>query len=225
LKENAPVQQSAENPNVERLLANVIDGKQHLHFARGRQIFSQGDPADAIYFIENGKVRISVVSGSGKEAVLAVLGPCDCFGEGCLVRPGSRVTAATAMEDAVLFRVDQVEMLRALEKDAELSQRFIAQILTRNIDLEEDLSDQLFNHSEKRLARVLLKLARLRHPANEPDTKIDKLNHELLAEMVWTTRPRISYFMNKFRKMGFIDYNGELLIIRAKLLTDIVLSD
>jgi CRP/FNR family cyclic AMP-dependent transcriptional regulator len=206
------------------MLDKVNDGKHLLRYPKGRKIFSQGDPAEAIYFIESGKIRISVMSAAGKVAVLAVLGPRDCFGEGCLIRQQIRLSTATALEDAVLFRVEEGAMLRALEKHPELSQVFLAQILARNIDLEADLSDQLFNHSEKRLARVLLKLARLRQPGNEPDTKLGKLNHELLAEMVGTTRPRISYFMNKFRKLGFIDYNGEI-VIRTELLTDVLLHD
>jgi CRP/FNR family cyclic AMP-dependent transcriptional regulator len=212
------------NHYVERMLEKVTGGKQLLSYPKGRKIFSQGDRADEIYFIENGKIRISVMSGAGKEAILAVLGPRDCFGEGCLIRQQVRVSTATALEDATVFRVEGAAMLKALEKHTELSNAFLAQILARNIDLEADLSDQLFNHSEKRLARVLLKLARLQKPGNEPDAKVGKLNHELLAEMVGTTRPRISYFMNKFRKLGFIEYNGEI-IIRTELLTDVVLHD
>jgi CRP/FNR family transcriptional regulator, cyclic AMP receptor protein len=223
-----PSRKSLRNPPppihyIEIMLEKVTE-KQRLKYAKGRQIFSQGDRADAIYFIETGKVRISVISGSGKEAVLAILGPRDCFGEGCLIRQHIRVSAASVLEDAVLFRVEQAPMLNALKKHAGLSQQFLAQVLARNIDLEADLSDQLFNHSEKRLARALLKLARLRKSGSEPDTNIGKLNHELLAEMVGTTRPRISYFMNKFRKLGFIDYNGGITI-RIELLTDLVLHD
>jgi CRP-like cAMP-binding protein len=177
-----------------------------------------------MYFIETGKVKISVISGGGKEAVLAILGPRDFFGEGCLVGQPLRISSANALEPSTLFRVDKAAMLRALSSQPQLNERFIASLLVRNIDLEEDLCDQLFNHSEKRLARVLLKLARLRQPQIVPDAKIPLLSHETLAEMVGTTRSRITHFMNKFRKMGLIDYNGELTV-RAELLTDIVLHD
>ena len=221
---NNPRPEKQEKHYIESMLEKVTDGKGLLKYGRGRKIFSQGDSADAIYFIESGKVRMSVLSGAGKEAVLVILGPRECFGEGSLIRQRIRVNTATALEDAVVFRVEAAAMLNALAKHVELSQSFIAQILARNIDLEADLCDQLFNHSEKRLARVLLKLARLRKHESESDTKIGKVNHELLAEMVGTTRPRISHFMNKFRKMGFIDYNGEI-VIRAELLTDVVLHD
>jgi CRP/FNR family transcriptional regulator, cyclic AMP receptor protein len=212
------------NHYVEKMLEKITAGKQRLICPKRQKVFSQGDPADAIYFIESGKIRISVMSPAGKEAILAILGPRDCFGEGCLIRQQIRLSAATVLEDAILFRVEEAAMVRALNKNADLSHAFLAQILARNIDLEADLSDQLFNHSEKRLARVLLKLARLRTPGSEPDTRVGKLNHELLAEMVGTTRPRISYFMNKFRKLGLIDYNGEI-VIRTELLTDVVLHD
>jgi CRP/FNR family cyclic AMP-dependent transcriptional regulator len=217
-------QQKSANHYIEKMLAKITGGKQRLTAPTGQNIFSQGDRADAIYFIESGKIKISVMSPAGKEATLAVLSQRDCFGEGCLIRQQIRLSTATVLEAAILFRVEQAAMLSALDKHAELAQVFLAQVLARNIDLEADLSDQLFNHSEKRLARVLLKLARLRTPASEPDLKVGKLNHELLAEMVGTTRPRISYFMNKFRKLGLIDYNGEI-IIRTELLTDVVLHD
>jgi CRP-like cAMP-binding protein len=191
---------------------------------RGGRIFSQGDKSDAIYFIEDGKVRISVVSGGGKEAVLVILSSGDFFGEGCLVGQTARISTAMALEASILFRVEKGAMLRALSSQPRLSEKFVASVLMRNINLEEDLCDQLFNHSEKRLARVLLKLARLRQHDALPDAGIPVLSHETLAEMVGTTRSRITHFMNKFRKMGLIDYNGEL-IVRTELLTDVVLHD
>jgi CRP-like cAMP-binding protein len=212
------------DPYVGALLKGITTGKTVLQLEKGDRIFSQGDPTDAIYFIQSGKVKISVISSSGKEAVLAMLGPHDFLGEGCLVRQTLRVSTATAMEASTLFRVDTRSMLGALASQAKLNEKFIALLLARNIDLEADLCDQLFNHSEKRLARVLLKLSRLRQTDVLPDATVVPLSHETLAEMVGTTRARITFFMNKFRKMGLIDYNGKLLV-RTELLTDVVLHD
>jgi CRP-like cAMP-binding protein len=212
------------DPYVAALLQGTAAGKTALKVARGTRVFSQGDQTDAIYFIETGRVKISVVSTGGKEAVLGILGAHDFFGEGCLVGQPLRVSTATALEASTLFRVEKRPMLQALSNQPRLSEKFIASLLVRNINLEEDLCDQLFNHSEKRLARVLLKLARLRQHDALPDAGLPLLSHETLAEMVGTTRSRITYFMNKFRKMGLIDYNGDLMV-RTELLTDIVLHE
>jgi CRP/FNR family transcriptional regulator, cyclic AMP receptor protein len=217
-----------KNPRPDRyvatLLGSVSEGKHVMSIAKGRKIFSQGDRADAIYFIQSGRMKISVVSPAGKEAVLAMLVPHDFFGEGALVGQSLRISTATTLEPVTLFQVEKRAMLRALHDQPELSEKFMASLLARNIDLEEDLCDQLFNHSEKRLARVLLKLARLREHKNVQDATIPTLSHETLAEMVGTTRSRITQFMNKFRKMGLIDYNGGLSV-RTELLTDLVLHD
>jgi CRP/FNR family cyclic AMP-dependent transcriptional regulator len=212
------------DPYVTTLLEKISEGKHEMRFGKGKKIFSQGDPADAIYFVQNGRVKITVVSSAGKEAVLAMLGPHDFFGEGALVGQSLRMSTATTLEPATLYQVQKRVMLRALHDQAELSEKFMACLLARNIDLEEDLCDQLFNHSEKRLARVLLKLARLREHNAVPDATIPTLSHETLAEMVGTTRSRVTHFMNKFRKMGLIDYNGHLTV-RTELLTDVVLHD
>jgi CRP-like cAMP-binding protein len=212
------------DPYVAALLQGSATGKTALKVARGTRVFTQGDPTDAIYFIETGRVKISVVSTGGKEAVLGILGAHDFFGEGCLVGQSLRISTATVLEASTLFRVEKRAMLQALSNQPRLSEKFIASLLVRNINLEEDLCDQLFNHSEKRLARVLLKLARLRQHDALPDAGLPLLSHETLAEMVGTTRSRITYFMNKFRKMGLIDYNGDLLV-RTELLTDIVLHE
>jgi len=177
-----------------------------------------------IFFLQSGKVKITVLSQAGKEAVIAVLGPRSFLGEGALVGQPLRISTATALAPSSIFRIERHSMLRALHEQVELSEKFIAALLVRNIDLEEDLCDQLFNHSEKRLARVLLKLARLREHDAMADARIPLLSHETLAEMVGTTRSRITYFMNKFRTMGLIDYNGELTV-RTELLTDAVLHD
>ena len=212
------------DPYVATLLAKITVGKQELSFHKGEKIFSQGDRADSIYFIQTGRIKIGVVSAAGKEAVLAMPGPHEFFGEGALVNQSLRISTAKALERSTVFRVEKQSMIRSLHEQPELSEKFTASLLTRNIDLEEDLCDQFFNHSEKRLARVLLKLARLRAHDVAPDASVPVMSHETLAEMVGTTRSRITHFMNKFRTMGLIDYNGELTV-RTELLTDLVLHD
>ena len=172
---------------------------------------------------------MTVASAAGKEAVIAMLGPHDLFGEGAMVGHSLRMGTATVVERSVIFRIEKAAMARALRKQPELSEKFIAALLVRNMAIEEDLCDQLFNHSEKRLARVLLKLSQLGDRDIVPDAKMPVLSHETLAEMVGTTRSRISHFMNKFRTMGLIDYSGERvrgeLTVRTELLTDVVLHD
>ena len=221
-KEAATVKRAGVDPYVASLLEKITVGKQELRFRKGQKIFSQGDSADSVYFIQAGRVKISVVSASGKEAVLAMPGPHDFFGEGSLVNQSLRISTAETLEASTVFRIEKRAMIRSLHEQSELSEKFMALLLTRNIDLEEDLCDQLFNHSEKRLARVLLKLARLRKHDVALDANVPVLSHETLAEMVGTTRSRITHFMNKFRTMGLIEYNGELTI-RTELLTDLVL--
>jgi CRP/FNR family cyclic AMP-dependent transcriptional regulator len=211
-------------PYITDLLEKINGGKTMLQLEKSGTIFSQGDTAEAIYFIQSGKVKITIVSSVGKEAVLAVLGVHSFFGEGCLVGQSLRVSTATAMQPSTLFRVERRAMQQALHTRPELSEKFTALLLARNIDLEEDLCDQLFNHSEKRLARVLLKLARFGEHDTMPAAKMPRMSHEALAEMVGTTRSRITHFMNKFRALGLIDYNGEITV-RAELLTDVVLHD
>ena len=212
------------DPYVTNLLEKITDGKRVVSFQKGEKIFSQGSPADAIFLIQSGKVKLTVVSAGGKEAVIGMLGAHSFLGEGALVGQTLRVSTSTALEPAVLYRIEKQVMGRALLEQSELSEKFIAALLARNIDLEEDLCDQLFNHSEKRLARVLLKIARLPQHEDLTEAKLPMLSHEILAEMVGTTRSRITHFMNKFRKLGLIDYNGELTV-RTELLTDLVLHD
>jgi len=219
-----PAKQSTIDPYLKDLLKNVGDGKTLLRFQKNERVFSQGDAADAIFFIETGKVKITVVSSAGREAVLAMLGPRSSIGEGCLIGHSIRVGTATAIQPSTLFRIDRAAMLRALRAQPDLSEKFTAALLSRNIDLESDLCDQLFNHSEKRLARVLLKLARFGKDDVMPGTKMPRISHETLAEMVGTTRARVTHFMNKFRTLGLIDYNGEITV-RPELLTDVVLHD
>jgi len=224
LKKPASRSKMTVDSYVGALLRGITAGKSVINVEKGARVFSQGAKTDAIYFIETGKVKISVISTGGKEAVLVILGPHDFLGEGCLVGQPLRISTATALEASMLFRVEKRAMLLALSNQPKLSEKFIGSLLVRNIDLEEDLCDQLFNHSEKRLARVLLKLSRLREHDSLPDAKIPLLSHETLAEMVGTTRARITFFMNKFRKLGLIDYNGDLTV-RVELLTDVVLHD
>ena len=224
IRESATVKPVGQDPYVPVLLKRITVGKQELTFRKSEKIFRQGEPADSIFFIQSGRVKITVVSATGKEAVLALPGPHEFFGEGSLVKQSLRVSTAETLEPTTVFRVEKRAMIRSLHEQPELSEKFMASLLTRNIDLEEDLCDQLFNHSEKRLARVLLKLARLREHDVAQDARVPELSHETLAEMVGTTRARITHFMNKFRTMGLIEYNGEL-IIRTELLTDLVLHD
>ena len=224
VKKTKTVKRVGADPYVAMLLEKIKVGKQELNFQKGKKIFSQGDPADSIYFIQSGRIKVTVVSVAGKEAVLAMPGPHEFFGEGSLVRQSLRVSTAEALEPSTVFRVEKKAMIRSLHNQPELAEKFMASLLTRNLDLEEDLCDQLFNHSEKRLARVLLKLARLQEPDLILDASVPVLSHETLAEMVGTTRSRITHFMNKFRTMGLIDYNGTLMI-RSELLTDLLLHD
>jgi CRP/FNR family cyclic AMP-dependent transcriptional regulator len=215
---------SAVDPYVTDLLGKIEDGKTVLRLQKDEKAFSQGEPAEAIYFIQTGKLKVTVVSSVGKEAVLAMLGPRGFLGEGCLVGQTHRISTATAIQPSTIFRIERRAMLRALHAQSDLSEKFTASLLARNIDLEEDLCDQLFNHSEKRLARVLLKLARFGQGEDMPSVKMPRMSHETLAEMVGTTRSRVTHFMNKFRTLGLIDYNGEITV-RAELLTDVVLHD
>jgi CRP/FNR family cyclic AMP-dependent transcriptional regulator len=212
--------------HVESLLESIVIGKQVLHLKKHSAAFSQGDQADAIYFIQSGKVKLAVVSPQGKEAVLAMLGPRDFFGEGCLVGQAFRVSTALATEASTVFRVEKQSMLLGLHGQPNLSEKFTAALLARNINMEEDLCDQLFNQSEKRLARVLLKLSRLGQHPDMPNAKMPRLSHETLAEMVGTTRSRVTFFMNKFRKLGLIEYKGTGdITVRDELIRDIALHD
>jgi CRP/FNR family transcriptional regulator, cyclic AMP receptor protein len=224
-RKTGPQLKSDVDPYVMDLLEQIGQGKTVLRLHKDAAVYSQGETAQAIYFIETGKVKITVVSAVGKEAVLTMLGPRSFLGEGCLVGQTLRISSATAIQSSTLYRIERGAMLRALHAQPELSEKFMASLLRRNIDLEEDLCDQLFNHSEKRLARVLLKLARFGEHETLPSAKMPKMSHETLAEMVGTTRSRITHFMNKFRKLGLIDYDGQVTTVRAELLTDVVLHD
>ena len=172
-------------------------------------IFAQGDAADAVFYIKKGRVKVTVVSTQGKEAVVAILGADEFLGEGCLIGQPKRLATASAMTDCVIMRVDKTEIRRVLQEEPAFSQMFVSHILARNARIEEDLVDQLFNSTEKRLARVLLLLANF-GKEGRPEPINAKISQETLAEMIGTTRSRVSHFMNKFRELGFIEYNGHL---------------
>jgi CRP/FNR family cyclic AMP-dependent transcriptional regulator len=196
--------------------------RQILKFQKSEKIYSQGDPAKGVKYIQEGRVKLSVVNQAGKEAVVAVLGPGDFFGEGCLAgQPVCMATAIAVVPTSILF-IEKNEMIRALHTEHALSDRFISHMLTRNIRIEEDLVDQLFNSSEKRLARALLLLARYGKD-DQPQGLLPNVSQETLAEMVGTTRSRVNFFMNKFRKLGFIKYNGGIEINTSLL--SVVLHD
>jgi len=182
-----------------------------VRFTPDAVIFAQGAPANSVFYLKQGGVKLSVLSSAGKEAVVAMLGPGDFFGEGCLAGQPLRMGTATAMGATTALRIPKSEMIRTLHEQSALSDRFIAHMLVRNIRIEEDLIDQLFNTSEKRLARALLLLARY-GKEDKPQRVLPKVSQETLAEMVGTTRSRVNFFMNKFRKLGFIEYNGGLKI-------------
>jgi CRP/FNR family cyclic AMP-dependent transcriptional regulator len=206
----------------ETFLAKVGDGKTLLKVKKKQIIFSQGDAADSVFYIQKGKVKLTVVSQKGKEAVVAILGRADFFGEGCLAVQRVRMATATSMDDSAIVRIEKSAMVRVLHDEPVFSELFMAYLLSRNIRIEEDLVDHLFNSSEKRLARILLLLAHFgKESKTEPITP--KVSQETLAEMVGTTRSRINSFMNKFRKLGFIEYNGGLRIHNS--LIDILLHD
>jgi CRP-like cAMP-binding protein len=182
-----------------------------VRYQKSQKIYSQGSPASSVMYIQEGAVKLTVLSSAGKEAVVAILGPGDFLGEGVLAGRTMRMATATAVTPTVVLEIDKSEMIRVLHAEHELSDRFIAYMLVRNLRVEEDLIDQLFNSSEKRLARALLLLAHYGQEAR-PQKIIPKVSQETLAEMIGTTRSRVSFFMNRFRKLGFIHYNGGLRI-------------
>jgi CRP/FNR family cyclic AMP-dependent transcriptional regulator len=208
-----------------------LDLRAYLSKARGGitkeyrkrgTVFSQGDPGDAVFYIEKGQVKLTVVSTRGKEAVVAILGRGDFFGEGCLVGQPLRMATATAMTECSILRVQKETMTRMLRNEPALSELFMTYLLTRNVRIEEDLVDQLFNSSEKRLARILLLLTRFGKDGQQ-ELVVPRISQETLAEMVGTTRSRVSFFMNKFRKLGLIEYNGGLNVHSSLL--GVVLRD
>ena len=190
-------------------LAKGDGGRTIVKYRKQQVVFSQGEAADAVFYIQKGKVKLTVVSEQGKEAVVAVLGPDEFFGEGCLAAQPRRMASAAAMTDCEFMRLEKAAIVRVLHEEPAFSEMFVAHLLARSIRVEEDLVDQLFNSSEKRLARALLLLANF-GKEGRPEPIIAKVSQELLAEMIGTTRSRVSFFMNKFRRLGLIDYNGHL---------------
>jgi len=203
-------------------LTEVGDGRTVAKYHKNQPLFLQGDAADSVFYIHKGKVKVSVLSRHGKEAVVAILEKDEFCGEGCLAGQKRRIATATALTECEVMRIEKGIILRALHRDPAFSEKFVAHLLARTIRVEEDLVDQLFNSSEKRLARALLLLANF-GKTGEPDTVIAKVSQETLAEMIGTTRPRVSFFMNKFRKLGFITYDGEIKVHSSLL--NVVLHD
>jgi CRP/FNR family transcriptional regulator, cyclic AMP receptor protein len=190
-------------------LAKVGEGKSILQFEKGQNVFVQGDRADKVFYIQKVRIKLTVLSDHGKEAVVGIMGPCQFFGEGCLNGHKQRISTTTAMEDCVITAITKTAMLATLHVEPEFSKMFMAYLLTRNSRIEEDLIDQLFNSSERRLARLLLILANFgKEGGPQPINPI--IRQDTLAEMIGTTRSRVSFFMNKFRKLGLIDYNGHI---------------
>ena len=205
-------------------LATVNHGRTASTCARDALIFRQSGPADAVFYIRTGRVKLVVASKQGKEAVVAVLGPGEFFGEGCLIGQPLRQATAMAMADSEVLRVCKAEMVRVLHAEPAFSELFIAHLLIRKSKVEEDLVDQLFNSSEKRLARALLELAKF-GKADGPQPITAKISQETLAGIIGTTRPRVNHFMNKFRKLGFIDYNGDDGLTVHRGLRTVILQD
>jgi CRP/FNR family transcriptional regulator, cyclic AMP receptor protein len=217
-----PKKKRAFDPNA--FLATMGEGRKPVLFPKKQTIFAQGDPSDAVFYIQEGRVRLTVLSSSGKEATIGILGEGEFFGEGCLAGQALHVGAATAMTDCTVLRIEKKAMMKALHTEQAFSDVFVAHLLQRNIRFQADLVDQLFNSSEKRLARVLLLLS---HFGKEgiPQTVLPKISQETLAEMIGTTRSRVSFFMNRFRKLGFVDYDaGDELQVHSSLLS-VVLHD
>jgi CRP/FNR family cyclic AMP-dependent transcriptional regulator len=208
--------------NPQQFLAQVGKGKTTLTCPKNRILFSQADAADGVFYIQRGQVKLTVISSQGKEAIVAMLEPGAFFGEGCLAGQLVCMGTAVAAETSTLVRIDKQAMIRVLHDEPTFSELFLAYLLSRNIRIQEDLVDQLFNSSEKRLARVLLLMAHF-GKEGKPEPVIAKVSQEMLAEMIGTTRSRVSFFMNKFRKLGFIYYNGGLHVHSSLL--SIVLHD
>jgi CRP-like cAMP-binding protein len=205
-----------QNFSAQDFLDTAGVSRKVINYRRGESIYSQGDAAEAVMYIQKGGVKLSVVNGSGREAVVAMFGPGDFFGEGCMAGQALRMGTTMAITPTTLLAIQKNELLRVLHSEHELSDHFIGYMLAHNIRVEEDLVDQLFNSSEKRLARTLLLLARY-GKQEQPDRILPKVSQETLASMIGTTRSRVNFFMNKFRKLGFIEYNGKIKVNKSLL--------
>jgi CRP-like cAMP-binding protein len=208
--------------DLKNFLLTIAAGRTIADIFKKQMIFAQGDSSDSVFYIHRGKVKLTVVAASGKEATIGILKEGDFFGEGCLAAQPLRMCTATAMTDCKVMRIDKKSMMEVIHREHSFSDMFVAYLLTRNIRYEEDLVDQLFNSSEKRLARILLLLANFGKD-RKPEVAIPKISQETLAEMVGTTRSRVNFFMNRFRKLGFVRYNGELEVHPSLL--NVVLHD
>jgi CRP/FNR family transcriptional regulator, cyclic AMP receptor protein len=206
-----------------RFLSTIDGGRKIAAFPKKQTIFVQGDSSDAVFYIQKGKVRLTVVSKNGQEATISILNEDAFFGEGCLTGQPLRLCSATALTDCSVMRIDKKSMMEVLHREHAFSDLFVAYLLTRNIRYEEDLVDQLFNSSEKRLARILLLLAHF-GKEGKPEVAVPRISQETLAEMVGTTRSRVNFFMNRFRKLGFVDYGESGLQVHSSLL-NVVLHD
>ena len=218
------VARAASGFNAQAFLDSAGVSKIVTEYGRGETIFTQGDVCEDVLYIQSGGVKLSVLSKRGREAVVAMLGPGDFFGEGCLAGQPLRMGSATAITPSVILLVGKEKMVRLLHKQHTMSDRFISHMLSRNIRIEEDLIDQLFNSSEKRLARTLLLLARY-GKQDKPARMVPKISQETLAEMVGTTRSRVNFFLNKFKRLGFIEYNGEIPLKINNSLLSVLLHD
>ena len=216
-----PQKQLSFDPDT--FLSTIDEGRKALRFAKKQSVFAQGDATDAVFYIQKGKIKLTVISSNGKEATIGILGEGDFFGEGCMAGQKLRMGSATAVTNCDILRIEKKVMMEALHREHKMSDMFIAYLLARNIRYEEDLVDQLFNSSEKRLARILLLLA---HFGKEgvPQIILPEISQATLSEMVGTTRSRVNFFMNRFRKLGFIHYNGDGLQVHSSLL-NVVLHD
>jgi len=226
----APLKLASRNAKAEPVfdaqafLDSALVPKTVTQYARNEAIFSQGDPCEHVMYIQSGGVKLSVLSKTGKEAVVAMLGPGDFFGEGCLAGQKFRMGSATAITSSAILFVEKPHMVRLLHRQHAMSDRFISHMLTRNIRIEEDLIDQLFNSAEKRLARTLLLLARY-GKQDKPVRAVPPISQETLAEIIGTTRSRVNFFLNKFKRLGFIEYDGELPLKINNSLLSVVLHD
>ncbi len=223
-----PPRESHENPpsarfNPHIFLTNFAGGKTTRDYPPSSPVFVQGDPADAVFYIQSGEVKLTVVSKKGKEAVVAILPASSFFGEGCLAGQPLRMATASTVRASTIIRVEKSAMVAELHREPEFAERFLAYLLSRNIRMEADLVDHLFNSSEKRLARLLLLLANFGHES-KPLPIVAKMSQETLAEMIGTTRSRVSYFLNRFRQMGFIEYDGRGMHVHSSLVS-VVLHD
>jgi CRP/FNR family cyclic AMP-dependent transcriptional regulator len=211
------VQRSLVSFNPKAFLARAGKGRSITKYQKSQTIFKQGDPADAVFYVQKGKVRISVVSDRGKEAIISILGPNEFFGEGCISGQALRIATVDAVAETVVVRIGKAEMVQLLQKEPLFSEMFMTHVLSRTMRVEADLIDQLFNSSERRLARLLLILANYGNEG-KPEPVLAKISQETLAEMVGTTRSRVSFFMNRFRKLGFVNYDGQQIEVHKSLL-------